>query len=322
MDIWSSYWKGPRLSCVRSGHGIGYPKVLENLWRDYFSSLKDHSRLLDIGTGNGAVAIVANDLAHQLGRTYEIHAADQSDIDPSRHLRGTGLMFDDIVFHARTPAEKTGFPDAHFDVITGQYALEYTNKKATIKELSRLLKPGGHARFVLHQRDSQVYKQTQRQIHDLQFLRLDLQLLDKARAMMRMVYACESSNPLDGDSLEEMQQCKRNFFSAAKTLQEIAPKSAYREVFVDVLKILAHYWNTRQQHDLQTFLGRMDELEQELSVTEQRHQAMCDSALNADDIKRLSILFQANGFTDIINRTIETEDDGTALGWQLDARRV
>lgn len=321
MDIWSSYWKGRRLSCVQSGHGIRYPEILEQLWREYFRLLDDHAVLLDIGTGNGAIAIVANDIARELDRAYEIHAADQSDIDPPAYLRGTGLVTDGIIFHANTPAEKTDFDDVRFDVITGQYALEYTNLEATVRELARLLKPGGRARFVLHKRGSRVYEQTQKQIRDLQVLRVDLQLLDKAREMMRAVYACESEGLSDNASRERMQLSRAAFFSAAKTLHEIAPHSAYRKMFSDVLKILAHYWNTRRQHALETFLERMDELELELSTTEQRHRAMCDSALDAEGIEQLETLFDEHGFTDATLRTVEDRDAGAVLGWDLALRK-
>ncbi|MGH8398840.1 MAG: hypothetical protein ACRETA_11460, partial [Gammaproteobacteria bacterium] len=81
-DIRSSYWKGLRLVCSLAGAGIGYPIPLVDIWQEYFKSFENGARVLDIGTGNGAIAIIANDTARSLGRQLEIHASDQSDIDP------------------------------------------------------------------------------------------------------------------------------------------------------------------------------------------------------------------------------------------------
>ncbi|MGH8398789.1 MAG: hypothetical protein ACRETA_11180, partial [Gammaproteobacteria bacterium] len=66
-------------------------------------------RVLDIGTGNGAIAIIANDTARSLGRQLEIHASDQSDIDPVTYLRGTGLSVEGIIFIQKHLPNLPGF---------------------------------------------------------------------------------------------------------------------------------------------------------------------------------------------------------------------
>src|SRR5215469_1527731 len=45
-DIWSSYWRGPRLVCSLAGTGIGYPEALVEVWRRFFAEFPDGTRLL------------------------------------------------------------------------------------------------------------------------------------------------------------------------------------------------------------------------------------------------------------------------------------
>src|SRR5690348_7220058 len=71
-DIWSSYWRGPRLVCSLAGTGIGYPEALVEVWQRFFAQFPEGTRLLDIATGNGAVAIIASDTARSLGRHFEV----------------------------------------------------------------------------------------------------------------------------------------------------------------------------------------------------------------------------------------------------------
>ena len=323
-DIWSSYWRGPRLVCSLAGPGIGYPQALVDVWREFFGSLPSGTRLLDVATGNGAVAIMANDTAKSLKRHFEIHASDQADINPSIYLRGTEMSTDGIIFHARMPAEKTGFPAAHFDVITGQFALEYTDTAASVAEMGRILRPGGMARFILHMRDSGIYLQTKRQLADIHLAIDELQILQKAREMMRLAHAFEKSGSSDAALLSKAREAREAYMHAARTMDNTLPTVAYKELFIAILQMVAYHWEHRAESPLEQFISRMDEMQAEIALAERRHAAMCDHALDAVQIEELKANFVKGGFAAPSVDKLEITVNGVtgSIGWDLLTRRA
>ena len=322
-DIWSSYWRGPRLVCSLAGAGIGYPEALVEVWRKFFAEFPDGTRLLDIATGNGAVAIIASDTARALGRRFDVHGSDQADIDPAMHLRGTGFATEGIRFHPRTPAEHTGFPAGHFDVITGQFALEYTGMPASVAEAARILKPGGTARFILHMKGSEIYTQTERQLQDIHLAMTELGILRKARAMFAAAWAFDSAGGSDEQRLLEARRAQEAYLQAARILDERVPTAAYKELFVSILKVVAYQWEHRREQDPQEFAVRLDEMEREIALAEKRHAAMCEHALDAVQVEQLQGLLEASGFLRPSLATLKITMKGVegSVGWDLLARR-
>jgi SAM-dependent methyltransferase len=318
-DIWSSYWHGPRLTCSLSGPGIGYIQPLVDTWKFFFKTVNDAACILDIATGNGAVAIIANDSAKIANRQFVIHAIDQADIDPAAYLHGTGLSVDGINFHPRTLAERTGFPDAYFDIVTGQYALEYTDIEATILEIARVLKPGGLARFVIHMRDSEIYNNTKLQLNDIDFVRNEHQLLNKARRMMITTHEFEMLGSADKRLFLEAKQARDVYLHAAKIVDRAVPNAAYKEIFIAILKMVAFHWENRKQSTLEQFILRSYEMDNEIANAEKRHAAMCDSAMDRKDVEKLLESFKRYGFdkSSMGKLKVRIGDHVGEVGWDV-----
>lgn len=117
----------------------------------FFSELmKDAApgRMLDIGTGNMPVPRI--NLQLKLS-DLEIHAIDVADIRPANRCPG-------VEFRVQS-SESTDYPDAWFDLVTGSYALEYSDIEKSLTELVRVMKPGATAGFIMHHPDSLVVQQ-------------------------------------------------------------------------------------------------------------------------------------------------------------------
>jgi SAM-dependent methyltransferase len=149
-DPWSRYWaRGALHSCPNAFAG-NYSDELRAVWDAFFADLPEGARILDAGTGNGAIAFIAQEAAATRQRTFEIHAIDAATIDPARAAAGAGLDAGAIHFRGEVPLENAPFEAGSFDAVTGQYALEYVEPEAAAAAVRRLLKAGGRALFVVH----------------------------------------------------------------------------------------------------------------------------------------------------------------------------
>ncbi|MFN7183213.1 MAG: class I SAM-dependent methyltransferase [Thermomonas haemolytica] len=151
---WEHYYQsGSIASCPTTADG-DYDRELRTVWESFLAPLPEAARVLDVGTGNGAIAAIAQALALRLQRHWQIHACDAATIDPVRHVADGVSRFQDVQFHSNIASEHLPFSDASFDAVTGQYALEWSVPTLALPEIARVLKPGAHALFVLANADA------------------------------------------------------------------------------------------------------------------------------------------------------------------------
>jgi len=99
---------------------------------DLLKQYRRNGRLLDVGSGFGFF------LAEMKNRGWEAVGVEvsQKALDYARNVLG-------LTIHPG-PLEKVGFPDNHFDAVTGFYVIEHlSHPMAFLKECYRILKPGG-----------------------------------------------------------------------------------------------------------------------------------------------------------------------------------
>jgi len=99
-------------------------------------------RVLDLGCGSGDLTL------HLVAAGAEVAALDLSprmlEVAQRRvELFGEGAT---ATFVA-APVERTGFPDAHFDVVVGRFILHHLDVGTAAVEIARILRPGGQAVF-------------------------------------------------------------------------------------------------------------------------------------------------------------------------------
>ncbi|MEX1993971.1 MAG: class I SAM-dependent methyltransferase [Steroidobacteraceae bacterium] len=178
---WETYYRGGALASCPLGSYAHYTLELRDAWVEFFSALPDGARVLDIGTGNGAIALIASQAAAALAKRFEIHGTDLARIDPVRDVADGVHLFAGIRFHAGIATESLPFESASFDAVSGQYALEYTAVDRTLAEIHRVLKPGGGAQFVLHHVDSIVARNARESLAHSALVLEDTNILRRLR---------------------------------------------------------------------------------------------------------------------------------------------
>ena len=116
---------------------------LHRAWKAYtvmVANLKEGQRVLDIAGGTGDLALA---FSKKVGRTGQVV---HTDINEAMLRTGRDRLLDAGVILPTTvcDAEKLPFPDGYFDVVSVAFGLRnMTHKDAALREMARVLKPGG-----------------------------------------------------------------------------------------------------------------------------------------------------------------------------------
>ena len=155
---WGDWWRNHALTSFHGHFQHNYDGSLRLFWENRFAELPQGAAILDLATGNGALALLAAEYSAQHDRDFHITGIDYAAIQPDS-LKNTHPLIEKITFLANTPMENTGLEDASQDLVMSQFGFEYGDMPATLKEIRRLLKPGGCFTAMVHHRDSAVLEQ-------------------------------------------------------------------------------------------------------------------------------------------------------------------
>mgnify|MGYP003616268465 FL=1 len=116
---------------------------LHRAWKAYtvmVANPQPGQRVLDIAGGTGDLALA---FARKVGTTGQVV---HTDINEAMLRTGRDRLLDAGVILPTTvcDAEKLPFPDSHFDLVSVAFGLRnMTHKDAALREMARVLKPGG-----------------------------------------------------------------------------------------------------------------------------------------------------------------------------------
>jgi SAM-dependent methyltransferase len=234
---WESYYRGGALASCPVGPGDDYTGELRNAWVEFFSRLPSGARILDIGTGNGAIPLIALDCASAAGNRFEIDATDLARIDPVRDVKDGARRFAGIRFHPQVATEELPFEASRFDAISGQYALEYANVELALSEINRVLAGGGSAQFILHHANSVVAQNARATLDQAALVLDETMILRKLRRYLQAARRSERAGhnaraDLDAalDGLRRAAADTRNPRMLDVTLDAVDKLAAARQV--------------------------------------------------------------------------------------------
>jgi len=301
-SAWDQYWQDGRLASCGGEGGTNYQPAITEGWRRFFDALTDGAHVLDICTGNGAVARLAAEVASVRNLKVTIEAVDSATINPTR----LGLGADMIRFSSRTPAENLPFPDATFDVVVGQYAIEYTDLERTMAELRRVSRQTADIRFVTHAVSGIVVQEAKRQLADVERL-TGTGIFESAEALVK------SSTDLTATGLNDT---RRNFQNALQALHDATTGAMDLTMYRNVGAVIAHAIQHLPQVGAAAVLAKIRETATSVRSHEARLSSMSRAALDAAAAEALRVLAErlwSKSFkVDALVRS-----DGAVFGWVL-----
>ncbi|TQE91702.1 MAG: class I SAM-dependent methyltransferase, partial [Spiribacter salinus] len=149
VQHWSTYWRS------QDAHSRGtapYGEVLESLWQQLFERTGRDASVLDVGTGNGDVAILMARYSVAGGLDWDITGVDFAEIHPPERV--SPALREQMTFLSGTRVEDLPFDDGTFDLVTSQFAVEYAHLDSALSECLRVLKPEAQLGLLAHCEDS------------------------------------------------------------------------------------------------------------------------------------------------------------------------
>jgi ubiquinone/menaquinone biosynthesis C-methylase UbiE len=292
VEQWEAYYRAGALATGPAGPDGNYDLEVRQAWAEFFSTLPDGARVLDVGTGNGVIPLIAAETAQARGIRFEIHGTDLARIDPVRDVRDGERRFKGIRFHPETATERLPFDAGSFDAVSGHYALEYSDPAAALAQVHRVLVPGGQAQFVLHHADSVLVRSAQRSMRETDFLLKDVKLY-------RRVHRLVTQEQVTPDTTRRITDELRQAIQATKRALEQARASGGGMVLGVTLDAAQKLLQLRKEMDAQRTGLEVDRAEAALRASWRRLNDLVAHARTAADMESLKTLAAAQGFTQI-----------------------
>lgn len=304
QDHWESYYRsGALVSCPLNIEPY-YTMEVREAWVNFFSELSDGAHILDIGTGNGAVALIAKETATKLSRGFEIDGVDLAEIDPPRYVPGGAELLEGIRFHGGINTEALPFKKASIDAICGQYIVEYTDIAKTLAESMRVMAPGGKCQFILHHRESIVVQNAEESLKQGDLVLNESKILRKFRRY------CERADKAP----KRAESARRDLRAAGLQLEKAVDEARSTPLLNFIIDSLQVLYEKRSKSTRGQLLRQQADIERELKRWIQRLQDLVSAALSTDDIAEVVRMAEELEFTNVSVRP-QMQGGDNLVGW-------
>ncbi len=173
LDQWSHYWNNGSLTSLPQDFSENYDGNIKSHWFQCLERLPDDAKILDICTGNGAIAILAQQFSIENNLNFQVHGTDGAFINVenlSQRYPQLASVYNKISFHSGKIFEDIALESNSFDLLTSQYGLEYTNWNASAVNVNRLLKKGGKLCLICHSPSTDITKYMKHERQEYEYL--------------------------------------------------------------------------------------------------------------------------------------------------------
>ncbi|MEL7184921.1 MAG: class I SAM-dependent methyltransferase [Pseudomonadota bacterium] len=308
-DQWSDFWQAGSVTTFMGRFEQNYDGVVRHFWRKLFAVLPANAQIVDLATGNGALALLALEFSDEYDRNFNITGVDFAATDPRATLKGRELeaALERIHFLTSTRIEATGLPDGEFDLVCSQFGFEYADIADAVVETARLLKDD-KAVFaaMLHHESSVVLQQAKEGVRqDVQCRKSGL--LAKVKELL-FATAKAGERGIDPKQCEDCEALRHDINHITGKLHNA--QSQYRDpgqLAYYVGSIMSVFDPQRADQSIDEKLQHLDTIDEECQLFVARMRDLLGSALTDDDIAGLCARFEDAGLSVDFSESIEME---------------
>lgn len=294
---WSRYWEKGTLTTFLGRFKNNYDGEVEKFWKENLENTLPQSKIIDLATGNGALAILISELLLRKKINVEIDAIDFSTIDPKSiaHRNINNDILNKITFHSNKPIESTTFPDNTFDIAVSQFGFEYGDPEASVAELNRILKQSSKIFFLMHHKDSAIIKQAQEGVKQTEHC-LSLELHQFVRKLLYRMEKLSQQNkdPAKDAKLENLRE-KINQITGSIHDQFDSHNDPTQAMFF-LKNTMAVFSPKMAKLNAKEKIVFLENIKEECSSYVTRMYDLISAARSDDEIKLMRNSFEALGF--------------------------
>lgn len=315
---WSDYWHHGALHSLPTSYQGNYEGAIKAFWSQVLAGVAGGQRMLDIGTGNGALPLLALEL--RAGDCPQVDAVDIATVAPEWHRTLPAPERERIRFHGDTRAEELPFPDGHFNLVASQYGFEYTDTTAAGAEAARVLCAGGTLALVMHHAGSRLHAVATAEAESAATLCADGGFLDQAGELLPWMGLAARG---EMEKLRGSQQAAaaRESFNASTRELNARIEASQDGLSADVRQYVFGLLQALQQRqlDADAAAAQLVAYRTQVAQAQLRSAELCRHALDEAGMDRLQSALEAAGFHDLQPGTVHHQD--MLMGWTLQATR-
>ena len=142
---WQNYWRSGAQRCIPDCAALA--ESANAHWEDFARALPKRAKVVDLGTGAGAVLEELRKVRGDL----KLFGVDSVGELP-RPSEGCTLI-------PNVRMEHLPFGESTVDGVCSQFGFEYSDITKTVADIARVLRPGGHLQLLIHHSDGLVFAQ-------------------------------------------------------------------------------------------------------------------------------------------------------------------
>jgi len=264
-------------------------------WRIFFEQLPARTLVLDLCTGNGAIALIAAEVSRRKANDMIVVGVDQADIDPLRYVDSFREDLETIEFKAGVRVEKLPFADRSAGAVVSQYGIEYSQMDRSLAEVGRVLSPGGRLRFVVHAAEGAIAAGAEKSVKEADFLLVEVDLTGMAGRCLQAVLAVERDAAAPPTKKRIAEEGVEQFRAALATAARQAEAATDQTMIRTAISVLTDTYSKRGYFELPQLLKKVDEVRTEIVAHRGRSLALVEAALSEEDLKVVDGHFRSAG---------------------------
>lgn len=328
-EEWSRFWSRGTITTFEGQFAGNYDGDIADFWHAALEPLNDDGVVVDLATGNGAVALLAAAWAREQGRRLSITGVDFASIDPAVVSAARPELAADlaaITIIGNTPLEATGFEPGSVDLATSQYGFEYGDSAAGSLEAARILRPGGRLAMILHHADSAILRQAHEGLAQLSYCLDEERFIHLAERTVKLFRALKpgGSGPGGLHWSPGALKVRESLMDAAERIAERGRTETARETdagFIEfLLPSVMQLVEQSRKPDAKTLQRAWAGLYAEVETYRLRMTDLTSAALDADGIARIVKQLEKAGFEDTHVNPLHYRST-RLIGWTLTSTR-
>lgn len=318
-EQWSRFWQQGYITTFGASKAKNYDGVVREFWREIFSSLERDSHILDIATGNGALATLAAEVSDEESKEYFVAGTDLATINHTIHSDPAARRLRDrITFHSGTPCDKQPFENASFDLVCSQFGFEYSDPESTLAEVSRVLRSGRRFVAISHHVDSRLIKDSRRELEVYRAALDELELFDRLEDYFKAVGVLGGSGDELASALKAARPQSQKINTAVNEFRQRYPDDACaREMVAAISHLVQRARGTERKELLKALLNAR----QEFVLAQARLKDMVAAALSARQLEVLRTHATEGMAFESFDYCEFPGEGGGPAGWQIELTR-